>query len=72
MPRTSRSICTPACDARYSALIASGSESEFIFAMIRPFPVSLASCVSRSISSSTEFLSPIGATRNFFQLSGFE
>src|SRR6266550_517439 len=35
MPRTMRSISTPACDAAYNASIASTSTNAFIFAMIR-------------------------------------
>ena len=38
MPRTIRSICTPAIEARYSAWITCGSTSEFIFAMMRRRP----------------------------------
>ena len=35
MPRTIRSICTPAREARYSASMTCGSTSAFIFAMMR-------------------------------------
>ena len=72
IPRTISSICTPAWEARYSALTTSGSWSEFILATMRPRPVSFAICASRSISSITADLSPSGATRNFFQQDGFE
>src|SRR3989454_1075622 len=35
MPRTTSSIATPPCDARYSASMTDGSTSAFIFTMIR-------------------------------------
>lgn len=49
MPRTIRSIRTPACDARYSAWITRGSVSAFILAMIRAGRPARASSASKSI-----------------------
>ena len=39
MPRTIRSICTPACEARYSASITAGSTRRFILKIRRPSPL---------------------------------
>ena len=69
MPRTSRSIFTPAWDARYSARITSGSTSAFILATMRP---SLPKPRSRSISSMIRSFSPTGATANRRQAGGDE
>ena len=53
MPRMIRSICTPACEARYKRAIVCGSTSEFILAMIRAGLPASACTRSRSISAST-------------------
>ena len=62
MPRTFRSIRTPAHDARYSASMQRWSTSEFIFIAIRASsPDSCARTVA-SISSSRRSRICIGAT----------
>ena len=38
MPRTTQSICTPACDAAYNASIMSGSTRLLSFMRMRPLP----------------------------------
>lgn len=49
MPRTMRSMRTPACEARYSAWITCGSVNAFIFAMMRAGRPARASSASKSI-----------------------
>ena len=65
MPRTIRSIDTPACDARYSASIVSVSATAFILATIRPPRPARANAASRSISSITRCRMLDGATSSF-------
>ena len=50
MPRTTRSIGTPAALASYSFSIISGSTSEFIFAQMRAGFPAWAAAISASIS----------------------
>ena len=59
-PRTMRSIFTPAREARYSASIACGSTSAFIFAMMRAGRPARACSASRSILAMTASCRPNG------------
>ena len=60
MPRTTRSISTPACDAAYNRSIDSGSTRLFIFMVMRPVPGGAA--ISPSISSNSRSRMGWGAT----------
>ncbi len=72
MPRTIKSMRTPACEARYSARITSGSTSEFIFATMRASCPSRASAVSRSMAASVFCRRFSGATHSLRQRCCFE
>ena len=62
IPRTLRSIRTPACEASYSAWMQRASTSEFIFSAIRASsPASWAAAV-RSISSMIRSRIVVGET----------
>src|SRR5918997_1410430 len=67
VPRTIRSMRTPARAALYKASMTVGSTSAFILTMMRAGWPSSAFRPSRPISSMTCSLSPCGATRNFRQ-----
>ena len=63
MPRTTQSICTPACDAAYSASIMSGSTRLLSFIRIRPLPgVGALASASARIRSLMRCRSEWGAT----------
>ncbi len=67
IPRTIRSICTPAREAEQRAVIAVGSTSAFILAMIRAGSPASACRRSRSIRVIRRSASSVGATISFFQ-----
>ena len=62
MPRTIRSIDTPACDARYSIRMMPTSQSELHLTMIRAGRPWRACVISRATSFANRRRSAIGAT----------
>ena len=70
MPRTSRSISTPAWLAANSARMTGGSTSEFILARMRAGSPRRAAAASRSMRSMTESRMPNGATTRRLHLGG--
>ena len=72
MPRTIRSIFTPAAAAAYKAAITSLSHREFILAMIWAFCPFLACYASMAIRCRKRFRIHSGATTSLFQVLGSE
>ena len=72
IPRTIRSIFTPAADARYSAAMISRSHREFIFATICAFSPFFAFSSSIAIRCRNRSRIHSGATTSLFHLSGSE
>ena len=70
MPRTTRSMATPAREARYNASMISGSASAFSLAQIAAGRPARACAASASINSKSVARSPCGAQVSFSIASG--
>ncbi len=70
MPRTTRSMLTPACEARYSRSMIAGSTSAFILAQICAGLPFCALAISASINSNSRARRLIGAIQIFSRPAG--